>query len=75
MMAFETISTEDVREIFRGIVNARGTNQAQGDFLTTFAEALLRADDENFLVLLPAAAHLICKYRLTPPRDLGDDCS
>lgn len=52
---------EEVRELFRQIATGERTH---GAFLTAFAKALVCADDENYLILLPAAARLMSKYRL-----------
>jgi hypothetical protein len=51
----------EVREVFRKI--AAGERR-HGSFLTTFAQALLYADDENELILQSAALTLIEKYSL-----------
>lgn len=67
MIAMQTITSGEVLAIYTDIFNARGTNRARGDFLTTFAEAVVRADMENLEVLMPAAIRLILKYRLGPP--------
>lgn len=61
MIAVQTMTAEDVRELFRRISTKE---EPHGEFMTAFAWAILRADDENFAILLPAALRLICKYRL-----------
>lgn len=52
----------EVREVFRKI--AAGERR-HGYFLTTFAKAVMCADDLNFATLLPAANHFIAKYGLS----------
>jgi hypothetical protein len=54
---------ERMLEIWKPIAN-RDPGFARGDFLTAFAQAMVRADHENFEVLLPAALELMRKYRL-----------
>jgi hypothetical protein len=56
-----TITDEDIRQIYREISAGVGKH---GSFLTHFAEAVVRADSENFELLRPAAARLIVKYNL-----------
>jgi hypothetical protein len=51
----------EVREIFRRV--AEGAND-HGDFLKSFARAVLYADPENFALLMFPAALLIAKYHL-----------
>lgn len=58
------LTGEDVREIFRGIAAAVGTSKERGEFLTAFARAMVQADPENFLILMPAAMRLLLKYEL-----------
>lgn len=62
------LDPEKVREIFRRIM-AREPGHVHGDFLTAFAEAVVRADHENFEILMGAAVFLICKYRLNIKRE------
>lgn len=62
--------TLEIKEVYRRVA-AREKGHEHGDFLTAFAEAVIRADAENFEVLRPAARLLIQKYGLiqefTPP--------
>jgi hypothetical protein len=37
------------------------------DFMTFFAQAFLEADEENYLILLPAVVAFVAKYRLVKP--------
>lgn len=53
------MDSTQVHEIFRKIASGE---RKHGSFLTTFAEAMMRADDENEKILLPAALALIEKY-------------
>lgn len=49
----------EVHEVFRKIASGE---RRHGSFLTTFADALMRADDDNELILQLAALALIEKY-------------
>jgi hypothetical protein len=62
------LDAEQVREIFRRIM-AREPGHVHGEFLTSFAEAVVRADHENFEILMGAAVFLICKYRLNTEKE------
>jgi len=55
------MSNEDIREVFRKIASGE---RKHGDFLTIFAQAMMRADEPNEALLRPAAAALIVKYDL-----------
>jgi len=52
-----------LREVFRRIASGESTH---GDFLTTFALALGRADFENYRLMRPTALMLVRKYQLFP---------
>ena len=56
-------SEDEIREVFRRVA-AREPGHVHGDFLTSFAEAVVRADHENFPILRPAARRFIFKYGL-----------
>ncbi len=49
----------EVREVFRRVAAREIT---AGGFITSFAEASSRADLDNFVLMLPAAYKLLCKY-------------
>ena len=51
----------EVREVMRKIASGE---RKHGDFLTAFADAFIRADYTNEIILLPAALQLIAKYDL-----------
>ena len=51
----------DLKEIFRPIADH---SDPHGDFLSSFAEAFVRADRENAEILMAAAEALAIKYRL-----------
>ena len=53
------MTKKEVHEVFRKI--AAGERK-HGSFLTAFAEALIRADWDNEVILQPAALALIEKY-------------
>jgi hypothetical protein len=57
------IAQED-SELFSWLVNAagHGTGAPAGDFLKNLAEAGLRADAENYLVLRPVLVLMAMKY-------------
>jgi len=55
------MSNEDIREIFRKIASGE---RKKGGFLTTFAQAMMLADESNEALLRPAATALIVKYDL-----------
>lgn len=50
-----------IRHVFVEVAQGRGKH---GDFLRTFAEALMRADAENFSLLRATALDMIEKYDL-----------
>ena len=52
---------ESIREIYREIAAGRGDH---GDFVRSFAEAIIRADDENLDLLMNSALALVRKYNL-----------
>lgn len=56
-----TISDDEIRFVFINVANGVGNH---GSFLMSFADALLRADAENFQLLKPIAKTLIRKYGL-----------
>jgi hypothetical protein len=49
------MTAQEDNELFNWLLNAagHGTGPAAGDFLKNLAEAALRADAENYLVLRP----------------------
>ena len=55
------LSSDDVREIYRKVYTGAAPH---GDFLTSFAQAVVYADASNFEIILPAALQLILKYKL-----------
>ena len=55
-------SYAQIKELYRQIAAGEGQH---GDFLRAFAEAVMRSDKENFLLLLNPAEILILKYNLT----------
>ena len=55
------MTDQELHEIFRKI--AMGINH-HGSFLTTFADALIRADAENFQLLKDVSLSLVSKYNL-----------
>jgi hypothetical protein len=59
----------EVKEIFRKI--AAGERE-HGGFLTDFANAMTRADEDNFKLLLGAALALVAKYDLWEYRHAED---
>jgi hypothetical protein len=60
------LTGEDVHAIWLAVKDGRGNH---GDFLKAFAEAIVRADDENLAILMPAAMRLIVKFDLISYRD------
>jgi hypothetical protein len=50
-----------LRHIFVEVSLGRGRH---GDFLKSFAQAVLRADPDNFALIRPAATMLVVKYML-----------
>lgn len=52
---------ERIIAIWKDVANGVGN---QGDFLRTFAEAMIRADDENYAILCESSIALIKKYKL-----------
>ncbi len=57
---------DDVKGVFRDILEREigSDSSPHGSFVMAFARAVLKADDDNFLILLPVALQLIHKYRL-----------
>ena len=55
------MNTANIREIFRKI--AAGERK-HGGFLTTYAKAVMHADEDNFVIMLTACHRLIEKYQL-----------
>lgn len=55
------ITPVQVVSIFKEVANGRGDH---GSFLRSFADAVVRADEENLVVLYETALKLICKYQL-----------
>jgi hypothetical protein len=51
-----------ILRIWREVANGRG---GHGDFLRSFADAVVRADEDNFALIRPAAAALVIKYHLS----------
>jgi len=60
------LQDEELREIYRCALDA-----GHGDFLKSFAEAVVRADHENIIYLRPAALFFIHKYGLKAERSLS----
>ena len=58
------MSAQEDNELFDWLLNAagHGTSPPAGDFLKNFAEAALRADTENYLVLRPVLVVMAEKY-------------
>lgn len=56
------LTDSELTHIYLKISNGRGNH---GDFLRTFAEALLRADSENFQIMRKAAYAISVKYNLS----------
>lgn len=42
-----------------------------GGFLTSFADAMCRADDQNLHILMPAAFELVRKYDLVTQQEIS----
>lgn len=64
----EYISGERLLEIFTDIAAGERNH---GDFLKSFAEAYVRADPGNLVILMPTAFQLVRKYQLNelhPPQ-------
>ena len=57
---------EEIREIYRCV-----RSDGHGDFLSSFAQAVLMADHENFIYLRPPALFFIHKYGLKAERSLS----
>ncbi len=57
----QTEISDKVLEIFRRIASGEDKH---GDFLTCFSEAVIRADEANFALILTASLALIGKYKL-----------
>ena len=55
------ISDEDIKRIYTNVFIGQGKH---GDFLRSFAGAVMRADRKNFEVLIQPALHFISKYNL-----------
>ncbi|MBI9069150.1 MAG: hypothetical protein JEZ09_17775 [Salinivirgaceae bacterium] len=64
MMEELSIEKEVVQIIFRNVKLGVGRH---GSLLTFFAETILHADVQNFVILYPAALQLIEKYDLNRP--------
>ena len=63
------MTPDEVRAIFRAIAHMEGKRLAcvpQEDraWLMHFAWSVVKANDENFKVIWPAALHLLAKYQL-----------
>lgn len=52
---------EKIIAIWKDVANGVGNH---GDFLRSFAEAMIRADDENYAILSVPSLMLIKKYKL-----------
>lgn len=59
------LDQEKLREVFR-LVAVKAPGHERGDFLTSFAQAMIYADPDNFQILSVPAIVLAEKYRLFP---------
>jgi hypothetical protein len=66
------MSKAALKEVYRRIASGEDKH---GDFLTAFAQAVGRADPDNFQFLFPAARLLAQKYKLSPDVQLNTPCS
>lgn len=63
------MNKQEIRIIFVNIANGVGQH---GSFLTLFAKTMLKADHENFDLLLPVAKDIINKYNLNTEEYLAN---
>jgi hypothetical protein len=57
------MTDDEIRETYRKIASRENP---QGQFLTSFAETLMRSDDESFRTLREPAVTFIHRFRITP---------
>ncbi len=60
------MACEALRTIFLDVMDSN-----HGGFLKAFAGAVVAADDENLIILLPAATEIIAKYNLLEDHELA----
>jgi hypothetical protein len=60
---FEALLKEDILTVYRHVA-ARLPGYTHGDFLTSFADAVIRADAVNFELLRTPALAFMAKYHL-----------